>query len=308
MFADLAKIEYSRVVFELEFQEPFILQQEMVLRLRREFLRVARHAEQSGQHDLIQMIDPALTTDPYARRLFQKPAPPFIIKPTLTKVQEFDAGKVLLLEVVFMGDVNGNISRFSQLLSFLGEQGLYRGEGRFELVGLSGRDQSGGRVESRLNGEAGEQLVVPRLNFEWMIDETIEYNRNLVLTFQTPARLLSNNKPLFLISFADIFPFMLRRVTSMFYAWGGLEWTDDSSYLIEQAAAVEVIASDLAWHDWRTLDGITGSQDLGGVTGGLVLGNVKSDIIFSVIALASLFNIGKSAAYGCGAFRIDSSD
>ena len=67
----------ARVEFSLEFEETFNLKQQMLLHLRRELISVARAA---GDQELIDFIDPGFPPDPYARKLFQKPAPPFVLQ------------------------------------------------------------------------------------------------------------------------------------------------------------------------------------------------------------------------------------
>ena len=311
MIDQLTKIVYARVEFELEFQESFTLKREMVLRLRRELIRIAKQpAGDTHQYSsqMLTMLDPEVASDPYARRLFQKPSPPFVILPPRIDEQSLDAGDVVLLEVLFLGNLGQHIFLFAQLLQLLGLFGFCRGAGRFDLAGVFGLDQSDNRLIIPVTDVHAEQLSVPQLSLNWWVEKKIQYDRNVALTFVTPARLLANNKPLFRVHFAEVFPFILRRVTSMLYAWDGVELTIDAQYLIEAATEVDIISSDLSWHDWRTLDGDSDKQELGGVTGSLVLGRIESDEIMAVIALGGLFNIGKSAAYGCGHFIIDFSD
>lgn len=308
MIDQLAKIVYARIKFKLEFQEVFTLKREMFMQLRREFFRIAKHASIDKKEfsvALLAMLDPELSPDPYARRLFQKPSPPFIIMPPDIEETHVDSGESVGLNVIFMGNLNKYVALFSSLLQLLGQFGFYKGEGRFELVGVWGEDQTGNRLEIPVATSAINQLTVPQISLNWLVEEKMPYDRSIGLNFITPARLLSNNKPLFKPCIAGIFPFILRRVTSMLHAWGGIELTDEPQYLISSVAQIEVIFSDLHWQDWRTMNGDHLKQDLGGIVGSLILGRIESDEILTIILLAEILNVGKSAAYGCGHFNID---
>ena len=94
----------------------------------------------------------------------------------------------------------------------------------------------------------------------------------------------------------------------MLYAWGGIEMFEDPQYLIKLAGEVDADAGSLSWYDWHTLQGDSVDQDIGGIVGCLNFTSIDSDEIKIVLALAQLFNIGKSASYGCGAFEICSFD
>ncbi len=300
----LAKTDYARIEFHLEFQEPFTLHRDMVLRLRREFVRIARQMKHYGQdpEQFLAMLDPSLSSDPFTRRLYQKPAPPFVIYPLRKNESELDAGDQQILEVIFLGGFTSHVHLFSRLLSVLGEVGFCRGEGHFELVKITSLDQAGNCSESL---EINDQLTLPQVNLGWSVEGILQNSSNIGITFLTPARLLSENKPIFDVNFAGIFPFMLRRVSSMLYAWCGVELLLDAPGLVHSAAEVDVLFSDLCWHDWRTLDSDNDQHSLGGVIGKLVLDRIDSDEILTIIALSSLLNIGKSASYGCGHFKID---
>lgn len=304
MHNQLTKADYVRIEFHLEFQETFILHREMVLRLRREFVRIARQMKHHGQDpdQFLAMLDPGLSPDPYARRLFQKPAPPFVIHPLQKNQLDLEAGDQFTLDVIFLGGFAKHVHLFSVLLVELGKVGFCRGEGLFELVKITALDQAGNYSEDLVQSD---QQSIPQVNLGWSIEENMQYSSNLGITFLTPARLLSNSKPVFDANFAGIFPFMLRRVSSMLHAWCGVELLIDAQSLIDAAAEVELISSDLQWHDWRTLHSDDDQHSLGGVVGSLVLDRINSDELLMVIALSSLLNIGKSASYGCGHFKID---
>ncbi len=307
MIEKLRHIDYSRILFDLEFQEDFLLKRDMLLRLRREFRRALGQLAPDDvlRRQIDAMIDPGVSADPYARRHYQKPSPPFVIRPRLSPEVRLDAGDNLQLEVVFVGDPGQNVSLFCSLLRQLGRLGIFHGEGRFELVGLCATDSSGSLALLPLPDDGRPAAAVPRTPLAWWVEEKMHFDKPATLDFLTPARLVSGNRPLFTPTFAELFPFVLRRVTSMLHAWGGGELTDDARYLVEQAGAAKVLSSDLHWQDWRSMDGGDVCQDVGGFVGRLVLESFPVDDLFVVTALGSLFNIGKGASCGSGFYLLD---
>jgi len=270
--------------------------------------RIVRGMISAGEEagaPMMAMFDPPVSTDPYARRLFQKPSPPFVIKAAGLPDQFFDIGDTLSLQVLFIGDPVKHVTLFSLLLHALGRSGLWRGEGKFDLVNMYGTDSSKNRVMLPIPSVFSDQFAIPQIGLDWLIDIPLSYESGLRLEFMTPARLMSAKKPLFKVDFATLFPFMLRRVTSMLNTWGGFELIDDAQDLIAVATQqVDVVESGLHWEDWRTLSGGNGGLDLGGVIGKIILDRVGADDVVRVIRLAELFNLGKSAAYGCGQFMV----
>jgi hypothetical protein len=120
---------------------------------------------------------------------------------------------------------------------------------------------------------------------------------------QTPARLLSVNRPLFRPTFQRLLPFILRRVTSLLYTCGDFELVD-AEQLLKGAAPVQERENTLAWKDWRTLDGEEEKVEIGGIKGSVVLsGEGLLDILW-LLNIGSLCNVGKGASYGAGHFLL----
>ena len=101
----------------------------------------------------------------------------------------------------------------------------------------------------------------------------------------------------------QVFPFMLRRVTSMIHAHSGVELLDEPSSLLESVSRIDELETRLNWIDWRA---IGGQRDLvvGGFTGDMVLSGQAIRDIYWVLAVSSLFGIGKGASYGAGRVKL----
>lgn len=271
--------------------------------------RVQRHAGMQLLDDVaIQqwraLFQPALSDDPVARRKFQKPAPAYVVTMPIMQEKRFDAGETLQLEVLFLGIGISLIHAFLSNLIQLGRLGLAAGQGRFTVTEVFSWEpgQSEGLVWH--GDQPPEALACSALPLTWLL-ETERIARNLVIKFITPTRLMVDGKPLRKPRFQQVFPFMLRRTTSMLYAHSGIELLDDPAYLLEQVNELNVVEAKLHWQDWRHLAARQG-MTVGGFLGDMTLQGQALEEVYWVFAVASLLGIGKGATYGAGRFLLSS--
>ena len=300
----LVRADFTRLVFHLSFHDGFALNLEAILRLRRGLLLAAEEIDrrQNGPVPVAtELFDPPLPLDPVARRRFQRPSPAFVIRPPLRQMGAIAAGETVALDVLFFGNGIGQIPLFLQVLDHLGGHGFFLGKGHFHTARIDVVDASGCPQPAWTAGEEMTTLVPLVCECRWWLQTRRIDSTQLTLDLQTPMRLLSTSRPLFHPDFGQMFPFMLRRVTSMLYAHCDLEVDLDPGLLLETAQAVACVAQDLRWEDWRTL---SGKQDLGGVVGRLTLaGDGLAELVW-VIELAALMQVGKGATYGAGYYEI----
>lgn len=298
----LGAAEFAVVHFQLQFKESFLGGRGALLGLRRGLRRAGRHVLPGcaeGSFDAL--FDPPLAADQAARRRYQRPGPPFAILSAADYPQACAAGDVFDLTATFWGDGVSRVEDFARVLRVLGPAGLRRGEGGCELVAIEAEDAAGCREKIWQEGESLSGVEVPRGDAAWWLATRLPASP-LTLGFATPARLMHRGRPLFRASFERLFPFILRRVTSMLHAHCNLELVDDPRPLLLCAAQVATTCNQLGWEDWRSLEGDGGGQDLGGVSGSVGLEGVVLDDIAWVLGLGSLMNLGKGAAYGAGRY------
>jgi hypothetical protein len=248
------------------------------------------------------IFQPPLSSDPVARRKYQKPAPAFVVTMPITRAETFDAGDQFELEVLFIGTGIPLIQDFLRSFIHLGRLGLVAGEGRFEVSELYSKESDGAERVAWRQHEPLEAIAFTVQPLSWLL-QIERIAKTVMVKFTTPTRLIVDGKPLRKPSFSQVFPFMLRRATSMLYAHGGVEVLDDSARLLQQVRDLSVVESKLYWHDWRSL---AGRQDLvlGGFLGAMSLQGQALKEIYWVLAVASLFGIGKGATYGGGRFTL----
>lgn len=230
-----------------------------------------------------------------------------MIRPAAGLERWVDAGDRLELDVVFIGTGIDLLGDFLLCLDTLGHQGLVRGEGHFEVtdvlsVGLHGQTQTVWR-----QNEHWAQLT-PEINtLASYLELTLPLGGALRLDIDTPARLVHAGRLLRAPGFPQLFPFMLRRVSSMLHAHCGLEICDDPASLLVAARGVTPLAAAWIWQDWQDWQDLGNNpqrDNLGGLTGHLVVEGSELAQLAWVAGLCTLLGIGRGAAYGAGQLRL----
>lgn len=306
----LARAEYALLIFQLEAREYFDLPPLGLLRLRREFQQAIRFLIESGEDELgrqlHQLLEPPLPADSQLRKLVQRPAPPLVLRPDLERSGLVEPGDWIELPVLFLGAGMMAIEPFAHLLQQVGKQGLLNGQGVCELATVEVEDGSGRRTTLWNGGPLAGALTPVVNDLKWWLERQPPDWNLLQLDFIAPTRLLHGGKPLFKAGFTELFPFVLRRVTSMLAAHCNLETVSDPAALLNASQWVEERSNRLQWHDWRPLAAERGGQDIGGLCGRLELaGSELADLLW-VLQLGSLLQVGKGAPYGSGRYQLTS--
>ena len=308
--AALERVVYTKLYFHLEVCDYFDLPPLGLLQLRREFIQALNRLRQIGDSASVvsieRLLQPKPPVDPGLRRLVQKPSPALVLTADLMLQGLIEPKQRIVLPVLFLGNGVTGHSGFRRLLVELGLQGLYAGSGLFRLEAIEAEDNSGLRSMLWLTGEAETELIPPINDLSWWLQRQQLEGDHLCLDFCSPTRLLRQKKPLFKSDFLELFPFVLRRVTSMLASHCGIEPVSDPAGLIRQAEQVEVVVNRLHWQDWRHLNAVDAEQGLGGLLGSIELRGAALADLHWLLQLGSLLNVGKGAAYGSGQYRLRS--
>ena len=248
------------------------------------------------------LFQPDPSDDPVARRRFQKPAPALVMTMPVMQKTYIDTGQRLECEVLFVGNGVQLIHVFLDSLIQLGHLGLVSGGGHFEVTEVYSLSHGQPENLAWRQDDPLDSLTCAVQPLNWLVSQERVPDR-VTISYETPVRLMADGKPLRKPRFSQVFPFMLRRVTSMLFAHSGVELVDDPSSLLESVGRIEESETRLSWNDWRVIAGQQGLV-VGGFTGEMVLSGQAIEDIFWVLAVASLFGIGKGATYGAGRFSL----
>lgn len=302
--SELQQVEFVQLYFHLQVKDTFDLPQLALLQLRRELLQAIETLESwSGKDEnLKKLFKPMLAVDPIVRKQTQKPAPAFVISPDPSLHGLIEAQKRIVLPVLFFGQGVQSLDAFILLLQQLGQQGLYKSRGQFLLEAVESEDAS--EVRAILWSDGQQSQILPPINdLCWLLERKMLNDDRMLLDIISPLRLLKQKKPVFSADFTDLFPFILRRVSSVLTYHAGVEVVKDPQRLLSVAGKVHVSENRLQWRDWRRLKGER-DHDLGGLLGQIALEGDSLAEIAWVLQLGSLFNVGKGAAYGAGQYRL----
>jgi len=301
---EIRQVDFTELEYLLRFEEDFVFTIATLLQLRRELRQVIELCGVAvGQRGhLLALIDPPDLTDPVARRKFRKPSPGFVLHSPANLPHFLAAGEEIALPVCFFGRSRNDIGVFTELLMTVGRAGIANGVGQFTLQKISCDVQPASQT-LWTSGKSLANLSAPYQDLGWWLGQRPQAT-SLTWSIVSPARLLKNRKPLFSIDFCTLFPFALRRVTSMLYCWGDCEIMVNHQDLLQAAASVTTVHAELRWQDWRVLKDSPQRQELGGLVGSLLLTGSGLTSVGWVLSLLELFNIGKGAAYGAGQCEI----
>lgn len=306
---DCKGAEFAILHFRFEFSQETTLTSQGLLQLRRELHRTARALfalegnEAVAQAAFQALFDPPLPVDPVAQRRYQRPGPPFVLAINPASAGDYQAGDQWQLKVLFWGQGAQSAGDFARVLQTLARAGFGPGIAGGELVAIETEDATEERFRIWREGQPLLRLTPVFCELDWWLTEWHQ-GCDWRLELLTPARVLSAGRPLFRPNLTKLFPFVLRRVTSMCYAHCGLELLSDPKPLLQAAALVQERENTLLWTDWRALDRGAEVFDLGGLMGGLTLCGAAVEEIAWVLQVGSLLNLGKGAAFGAGAWKL----
>lgn len=304
--AQLQQVEFSQLQFVLQFEEEYRFSPATCLQLRRELWQLAERLQVGPDRSAAYrtLLKPPPFADPVARRRFRIPAPGFVITPPVAAEVDLEAGDELKLTVQFIGHFRSQAPLFIELLAALGPRGISFGAGRYTLLTVSNVLTPDAPQLLWRSDTPTVELNLPFQDLGWWLDRQ-PCGTELRLDVDSPLRLLQQGRPLFELTFDRLFPFVLRRVSSMLFAWGNCELETVPADLLAAGKAVKQIDSALSWSDWRVLEGDPGSQGIGGLLGQLSLQGQELLEIGWLLQLLRLFNLGKGASYGAGCCRLE---
>lgn len=306
---DWRGVEFAVLHFDFEFGQNTTLTLANLLQLRRELHRSARvlfaleGSEAMARARFAALFDPPLPEDPVARRRYQRPGPPFVLAVDPESARDYAAGDQWSLRVLFLGQGAQSAADLARVFQALARSGFGPGVESSELVAIQSEDPSGRRALLWREGEPLQQLTPVFCELAWWLTHWPPA-QNWRLECLTPARILSGGRPLFRPTLDKLFPFILRRVTSMVHAHCGLELLGDPQPLLQAAGAVLEQENTLAWSDWRALEREDERFELGGLMGGMSLTGASLEEILPVLQVGSLLHLGKGAAFGTGHYRL----
>ncbi|MBW2069472.1 MAG: CRISPR system precrRNA processing endoribonuclease RAMP protein Cas6 [Deltaproteobacteria bacterium] len=185
----------------------------------------------------------------------------------------------------------------------MGQIGIGRGRGKFELERLWSLDEKGNPVELLYN-EEGFRFPEKFLSLESLgRGKPGEGNGKFRLTFLTPLRIRFRGKLVDIPEFHIVMGNLLKRISLLmkFHAEG--DFPDLSDDLIRLARGVNIIENNTSWYDWVRYSHRQGLRmRLGGIVGDVVYEGDPS-LFEPYISAGTILHIGKNTGFGLGRYR-----
>jgi len=300
----LDRVDCAQITFILTLVEEVDLPALVLLQLRREFSWAMAELEEQQGADIARSVSnllfPQPAIDPVIQRQVQKPTAAVILSPDAVTQGDFARGHQFKLPTLFVGDGVIAIAAFTTLLQLLGQRGIYKGRGRFQVTAgeteIHGGDPN---TQSILAGYLTTNIVP----LSWLLVQHSLSSNKAKLEVVTPMRLINKGKPLFKFDFKVFFSALRRRINHLAIAHGEavIDGADD---LDDYSATILCSDENLHWSDWRRLEQGRKGQGIGGLTGSLTLRGDALAELWWLLELGSLLHVGKGAAYGFGRFRL----
>ncbi len=234
-----------------------------------------------------------LTPDPAALRRYQKPPLPFAFRfsPPAGRPRR---GEPAELRLTLVGEAANLLDIYLHTITTLFPPGssspLSMACRAVEAVAGDGT-----RILLRSGDGPPDLSSLPLLTFADTVPLPGNPGTSVSLEIGTPLRLLHRGMPLRELPFPAVAGALFRRVSSLAYYYGGVELPHDFKWLAQLSRTVTCRRSELAW--------VNRGGGLQGVEGRVTYGGELEEFL-PFLALGSLLNLGKGAAYGMGSYTL----
>lgn len=257
----------------------------------------------AGRCIYARLFEPKTWPDPRQARTAAPPHP-YLIEPPETTRTRLSAGDAFNFQLTLFGEMTQALPYFVYAFELMGEQGI-------------GKQQQGHRARFSLGGvtckeialydpAAGKLLPAPEPETVTLAPiQPSDGRQSVTITLKTPLRLKNGNELQTTLPFSVLVRAMLRRVSTLFNAWGDGEPELDYRGMVARAGQVNVIDGRLFWHDWeRYSNRQDTAMSFGGMLGTVTYQGPLAEYL-PLIRLCERLHIGKQTTFGLGRFTVE---
>ena len=226
---------------------------------------------------------------------------PFVIDPLDTRA-EYRKGESFSFQLTLIGRAIDYLPYFLVSFRELGEMGIGKGRGRFQLAHV--RTDDGESIYD------GDTQMVHNLNNARSFDD-IQRETESLPTDELTLRLLTPTRITHEGALTDQLPFhvfwrrLIGRISALTYFHCGESLEMDFKGLIEKAMTVETTKTTLRWKDWtRYSSRQDRKMQLGGLVGSVTYAGDLAEFI-PFVMLGAFLHVGKNATFGLGKYRVE---
>lgn len=223
---------------------------------------------------------------------------PYVIEPPLDSNTRFCAGQSFDFSLLLFGDGNDFLPYFIYAFEVMGEKGVGKAvsgkRSRYTLDSVLINDEEIFTKDTRtMQSPALHKIAVPELQ---MTDQVGTLNLRLI----TPLRLKSDNTFAAELPFHILIRAALRRISSLFEAYGEGEPALDYRGLVTAAKKIESVHAMLHWQEWeRWSNRQEKTMLMGGMMGSITYQGQIAPFI-PLLELSKELHLGKQSSFGLG--------
>ena len=242
---------------------------------------------------------------------------PFVIEPPPERRMGYKLDDEISFKLILIGKAIDYLPYFIYSFHELGDIGIGKGRGRYELKSVEAFDTSDTGAKASKYIYNTETKVLKSFNsININIDTDMighesqgQDTKQLTINFETPTRISYNQHLTMDLEFHIFIRQLLRRLSLLSYFHCG----DDKSGLnfkavIKEAEGVKVDKQALKWYDWERYSAKQNTRmKMGGFVGEITFkGNIEPFI--PMIKAGEILHIGKGTSFGLGKYEIRMSD
>lgn len=238
---------------------------------------------------------------------------PFIIEPPNEKRLSYAPDDTLTFRLTLIGKAIDYLPYFIYSFEELGNIGIGKGRGRFELAEVKSRDSEAGSQDTKsseniIYSSDSKTLKTSEKSFiDLNFDSGLSAGDSKLITldFLTPARIIYDNHLLLDLEFHIIIRQLLRRIALLAYFHCGHDTSEiDFNGIIERAKEVKVRERNLKWHDWERYSARQDTRmKMGGFVGDITFEGCIEPFM-SIIRAGEVLHVGKGTSFGLGEYTI----
>ncbi|RLB13075.1 MAG: CRISPR-associated protein Cas6 [Deltaproteobacteria bacterium] len=229
---------------------------------------------------------------------------PFIILPPLATKTCYKTGEYLSFELVLIGKAIEYLPYIVYAFHMLGEMGLGKGKGNYELIKVDEINKDGDKIcifDSNKNNLTGPSQFITLNDFANNIEEDIHQIKFL---FLTPVRLKEKGDLAVEINFSLFVERLITRIEllSRFHCGGnGIKGRDD---LLRYAKRIKTTYKSLRWKDWERYSQRQDTRmKLGGLIGSITFEG-ELDPFIPYLKVGQFIHVGLGTSFGLGRYEI----
>jgi hypothetical protein len=262
--------------------------------------------EQPGECAYGYVFETSPSADAEVLRTHEAVPRPFVLQAPWDDKTEYQAGEQLEFGLVLVGQGITYLPYFILAFKALGEEGVGRGRGCFQVKEVWALDPLGPWKSLVYDGASDALRNVDMSIGIAQIEATASRlsPQEISVHFLTPARIKHTGEIVSELPFHVLLRTIMRRVSSLYYFHCGQRWETDYRGMIEAARTIETMQVDLQWQEWQRHSGRQQRQiAMGGVVGTVRYAG-PLEAFRPLLVTGSLIHVGKGTVFGNGQFEV----